>query len=76
MIITFTCWDSLIPGPLLYFLSLGRYHNTIYTSALAPLDKCTPIYIVRQYICFTLIELFHQIHFKTKIPKTPPTLPV
>ena len=48
-------------------------HYNIYSSLYrAPLDKCTPIYIVKQCICFTLIELFQQIHFQTKIPKTPP----
>ena len=48
-------------------------HYNIYNSLCKPqLDKCTtPIYIIRQCICFTLIELLHQIHFKTKIPKTP-----
>ena len=48
-------------------------HYNIYSSLCrAPFGKHILIYIVRQCICFTLIELFWQIHFKTKIPKTPP----
>ena len=73
MISTVTCWSFPISSTSSVLLISGEIlHYNIYNSlCIAPLDKCTPIYIVRQSICFTLIELFHQIHFETKIPKTP-----
>ena len=48
------------------------HHNTHSNLCRAPFHKLTPIYIVRQCTCFTLIEFCDQIDFKTKIPKTYP----
>ena len=73
MISTFTGLASPILVFLLYFLSLGRYHTAMYTAAHVEhkWTKMHPIHIVRQCICFTLIELFCQISLKAKIPKLP-----
>ena len=43
-------------------------HYNIYSNLCrASFNKPTPIYIVRQCICFTLVEFYHQIDLKTKI---------
>ena len=65
-------WDFVQNEENLWNFVLNvQYIHMLGNISRAPFNKLTPIYIVRQCICFTLIQLFHQIYFKTKIPKTP-----